>query len=153
MLRCLEGHKAEESQAEGDLVSGATWNDLQGFTWDDLGRLRWSDLERWTGEVWQELRSLTPSERAALLDALTGSAPPGTVEWGVAEQQSALTTASKYAPKNAAEMAAYLGVLVALLTFLTTQFQGDEEPPTAPPPPQVVVIHIPPEHHPIDPCP
>ena len=134
----------------------ATWADIEGLRWADLERLTWEQVETWSSEVWELLRSLDPAERTALLDGIKdGSLPPALVAAGESQydrvQAAALSLFTRYAPKDASQMAAYLAVLVSLLTVLTNQ--GSDPQPATPPPPQVIIVELPPESRPTGPPP
>jgi hypothetical protein len=135
----------------------ATWADLEGLRWADLNRLTWGQIETWSSEVWELLRSLEPAERTALLDGIKdGSLPPALlVAAGESQydriEAAALSLFTRYAPNDASQMAAYLAVLVSLLTVLSNQ--GSDPPPPTPPSPQVVVVELPPQCRPTGPPP
>lgn len=134
----------------------ATWADIEGLRWADLNRLTWGQIETWSSEVWELLRSLEPAERTALLEGLKdGSLPPALLAAGESQydrvESAALSLFTRYAPKDAGQMAAYLAVLVSLLTVLTNH--GSDPAPPTPPPAPVIVVELPPHCRPTGPPP
>ncbi|HVF05239.1 MAG TPA: hypothetical protein VNA20_10385 [Frankiaceae bacterium] len=131
----------------------ATWADMEGLRWADLDRLTWRQIETWSSDVWELLRSLEPAERTALLEGIKdGSLPPALLAAGGSQydrvESAALSLFTRYAPKDASQMAAYLAVLVSLLTVLTNQ--GSDPAPPMPPPAQVIVVELPPQCRPTE---
>lgn len=129
---------------------------MEGLRWADLDRLTWGQIESWSSEVWELLRSLEPAERRALLDGIKdGSLPPALLAGGESQhdrvQAAALSLFTRYAPKNAAQMAAYLAVVVSLLSVLNSR--GSDPPPPTPPAPEVIVVELPPHCRPTGPPP
>lgn len=132
----------------------ATWADVEGLKWGDLERLTWRQIEEWSSEVWSVLRSLDGVERKRLLDGLRdGSLPPALVADGESRydrvEATALSLYTRFAPQDASQMAAYLVVLISLLTLLVNSTPSDPAPDT-PPPPHVIVVQLPPDCRPQD---
>jgi len=140
--------------ATWDDVGKLSWDQLGEFTWDEVARLTTEQVERFANELWPLVASLDHSGRAALkAGLLDGSLPPallaaGDVEYTPAEA-AALSAWTRFAPKDSGDLAAWVAVLLALLTLLSGL--GDDEPPSTPPPSSVIIVEIPEPIRPLQP--
>lgn len=140
--------------ATWDDVGKLSWDQLGEFTWDEVGRLTTEQVERFANELWPLVTSLDQAGRAALkAGLLDGSLPPallasGDVEYTPAEE-AVLSAWTRFAPKDSGELAAWVAILLALLTLLSGL--GDDEPPPIPPPSTVIIVEIPEPIRPLQP--
>lgn len=132
----------------------ATWDDMERLTHEQAEVFTWGELERLTGEqidtfasqVWPLLKTLSATDRQALkVGLLDGSLPPGLVADSETRytpaEAAALSLYSTYKPKTPADMAAYLAVVVALISIIQTHFKDDA--PRQPPPATVIIVELP----------
>jgi hypothetical protein len=124
-----------------------TWSELERRVYLDVGELTWHEIETYTAAVWPLLRRLTADERERLRRGLLDGtlrnieetrgrhSAPDPVEG------AALRLMGRFVPKDAAQLAAYLAVLIALLSWL----RGHPDPAPQPPPVTVIIHEMPPE--------
>lgn len=130
--------------ATWDEIRGMTWEQVGAFTWGDVARLTVEQIEQFTREAWPLLSPLSPAARRELaLGLLDGSFPPpllASAETKNTESQvAALSLWTRYAPRDSAELAAWVAILLSLLQILGPR----ESAPAEPPPVTVVILELP----------
>lgn len=132
-----------------------TWSELERRVYVDCNALTWHEIETYTARVWPLLLRLTADERErlrrGLLDGTLRNIEEARGKHSAPDpvKGAALRLMGRYAPKDAGQLAAYLAVLIALLSFL----RGNPDPVPQPPVVTVIIEEIPPEIRPTEPHP
>lgn len=121
-------------------------------TYGAVDRVTWGQVQEYSQQFWDVLAALAPDQRrefrARLLD---GRFPPALLASAADEGQddadvAALSLWTRYQPESSSELAAWVAIMVAVLTHL----DKEAAPAPAPPPATVIVIELPEENRPTD---